>query len=966
MNLNRNVIFGQITLRRLLVALILVAVPVAYFYPAVKGEILLAAGDAWLYSLPLRMLSGQMLRQGTLPLWNPYTFAGMPLLAATQPGVLYPPNWLFAVLSPGAAINAVVISAYQLTLVGTYLYARVLRLGRAAALLAAVSFTFGGFMISLAEQINFIAAAAWLPWLLWVMEKVYRASSWREAWGWTTGGAVIIALHTFAGLPQATVHVGLVGAAYFGFQLFARRTLPPSGRMRFVAAIAMMVVCGALLSALQLLPARELQLQGERAALSYEAFATFSMPPRRLLSFIAPYFFGGALPGLYHVPGWDEWWLHKFVHGYVGLLTLPLAALGAWASKARRLAWFWVGVAVVALLLSFGSHLPFQLHRLLYHVPIYNLFRGPYRHLYEFSFALAMLAGLGMDALARGEFAVRRLMRWCASSVALLVVATVVTYRFFAHRLGQPPAGATALGNAEILVPLSFFIFGLIVLWLYARRPTNAAAVLVIAVLLADLTCFGWFTYWRSTGYAFIASLDDPPAIKAIKAREPDLSSFRIVSQAPNPYYPNYEPLCHGNMAIPRSLQSAAGYDPMRLIRMAQLAGEMDIFGVIGDQEIFSTHNYGLDLLNVKYLLRERKKSDENRPTVMIAGVRFPADAPERTLNPKGHLELEANGEPASELIIISSLANSAGLSDESPVARVRLHTKDGQVIEADLRAGRDTAEWAYDRPDVRAVIRHHRAPIAESFPADGFEAHRYLARIPFTRSEIERVELDHPGLEGDLVIARAVLCDTASGRATPVESLAMPGERWRRLGNFTEVELYENLRVLPRAWFASNTRILPGPQTLSVIQQGYFPDGVAFAPTETALLEEADAPGSAGLQPHGKASGAEVNVIHYEPGRIELITRNAQAGLLVLSETFYPGWIALIDGREAGVERVNYALRGVTVPGGEHQVEFVYRPRSLRQGALCFLLGMSMLGAGFIGVALRLTKTRSEGDNAF
>src|SRR5574341_1799311 len=133
---------GRFISQRLLIALVLALLPLAYFFPAVKGELVLAAGDAWLYSLPMRMLLGRMIAQGTLPLWNPHTFAGMPLLASSQPGVLYPPNWLFAALPPGAAINAVIIITYQLALIGAYLYARALRMGRAAALLTGGAFTF--------------------------------------------------------------------------------------------------------------------------------------------------------------------------------------------------------------------------------------------------------------------------------------------------------------------------------------------------------------------------------------------------------------------------------------------------------------------------------------------------------------------------------------------------------------------------------------------------------------------------------------------------------------------------------------------------------------------------------------------------------------------------------------------------------------------------------------------------------
>src|SRR5262245_5696936 len=133
---------------RLMVTIFMVLLPIIYFYPAVKGEVVLMPGDGWLYSFLMRMLGGQMISAGVLPLSNPYTFAGWPFLATIQPGLLYPPNWLFAILPPATAMNIVVITTYHISLIGVYRYARCLELDRLSSLIAASAFSFGGFMIS--------------------------------------------------------------------------------------------------------------------------------------------------------------------------------------------------------------------------------------------------------------------------------------------------------------------------------------------------------------------------------------------------------------------------------------------------------------------------------------------------------------------------------------------------------------------------------------------------------------------------------------------------------------------------------------------------------------------------------------------------------------------------------------------------------------------------------------------------
>jgi hypothetical protein len=943
---------------RWITALLLVLIPLCYFYPAVRGEVVLMMGDSWSYSVPMRMLLGRFIAQGIPPLWNPYVFAGMPLLAAIQPGVFYPPNWLFAILSPGVAINVVVITTYHLALIGSFLYARQLGFDVAAALVTGLTFTFGGFMISHLEQVNYIAAVAWLPWLLLMVEKVYRSTSWGETWRWVSLGAVVISLHVFAGLPQATMQIAMVCGSYFLFSLFVRedRSREWRDRRRFMIAIAIMALCGILLSAIQLLPAKELQAQGERSSIPYESFAAFSMPPRRLLSFVIPYFFGGAMQPIYRVGGWDHWWLHKYIHGYLGMIPLLLSMITLIALKTRRIVWFWTGVAVVALFLCFGDYLPFDINRLLYRVPVYNLFRGPYRHTCEFSFALAVLAGIGMDSIRRlDNLRLKRALLYSSTIIATLVLGAVVIYRFFANHLGAlapPPPGGTRFNNPELFVPLILLGLSIGVLWVYIGRNNALSAALVVAVLLLDLASFGWFTYWRSSGYQLVGRLIDPPGVKAIKDRESDFNSFRIAAYSSNPYGPNYEGLSHGNLGIIRDLQSVSGYDPMRLTRTAAISGDIDIFGVINNPNVFETTDQGLNLLNVKYLFYEHQRlpADRDIQVLKIDDIGFNEVVTETRLQPGNNYEFGGGGQLATELALISTMANSAQIPDNSPVVKIKIHTKDGSVIERDMLAGRDTAEWAYDHPAVKAIIKHRRAKIAESWPAEGCDAHRYLARIPFDRAEIDRIEINYLRTDGVLVIARASLFNSEMGQSFPLERSKLPTGRWHRLGSFGEVELFENLKTLPRAWFVSQVDALPSREVLQTIERGMLPDGRIFDPARMALLEKEDFGGrELELPVAGIGVDAGVKVTKYEPQRIELETRNSRPGFLILSEVYYRGWDARVDGMKVPVERVNYTLRGIPVPPGNHRVEFTFRAPSFRNGAIYSAFGVVLLLVGTI-----------------
>src|SRR5262249_33237093 len=201
----------------------------------------------------------QMLRDGHLPLWNPYIFAGTPLLASAYPGALYPPNWLFALLLPTAAMNVVVITTYHLAIIGTYLYGRRIGMTRIRALVAGVAFTFGGVLRAPIGHTSRIAAAAWLPWILLAIENLYCRLTWR----WVALGAAFIALQLFAGEPQMSFYAVLVCGGYFLFSFFRREE---RGRGRgFLFGAAAMSVFGGLLLGVSLLPDGGLRGVGERA-----------------------------------------------------------------------------------------------------------------------------------------------------------------------------------------------------------------------------------------------------------------------------------------------------------------------------------------------------------------------------------------------------------------------------------------------------------------------------------------------------------------------------------------------------------------------------------------------------------------------------------------------------------------------------------------------------------------------------
>jgi uncharacterized membrane protein YfhO len=77
----------------------------------------------------------------------------------------------------------------------------------------------------------------------------------------------------------------------------------------------------------------------------------------------------------------------------------------------------------------------------------------------------------------------------------------------------------------------------------------------------------------------------------------------------------------------------------------------------------------------------------------------------------------------------------------------------------------------------------------------------------------------------------------------------------------------------------------------------------------------------------------------------VQVETTTDEPRLLVVSEMYFPGWDAYIDGRETMTYRTNYLFRGVVVPAGRHTVTFVYRPASVVAGGIVSALALVVVG---------------------
>jgi hypothetical protein len=144
---------------------------------------------------------------------------------------------------------------------------------------------------------------------------------------------------------------------------------------------------------------------------------------------------------------------------------------------------------------------------------------------------------------------------------------------------------------------------------------------------------------------------------------------------------------------------------------------------------------------------------------------------------------------------------------------------------------------------------------------------------------------------------------------------------------------VYRNTSAMPRAFLADGFVTLQGDAARRALRSG------TIDLRQTVVLEHD--PASPPLATASDRSTDSAIIRHYENQRVTIETSSSGARLLVLSEVYFPGWTATVDGEPAPIHRANFAFRAVSLPEGKHIVEFRYRPRSFTYGLLASAVGV-------------------------
>jgi hypothetical protein len=186
----------------------------------------------------------------------------------------------------------------------------------------------------------------------------------------------------------------------------------------------------------------------------------------------------------------------------------------------------------------------------------------------------------------------------------------------------------------------------------------------------------------------------------------------------------------------------------------------------------------------------------------------------------------------------------------------------------------------------------------------------------------------------------------------------------FKKLVEIGKADIFENTRAMPRVWMVGETRLMADADIVRSIRRGELPEGGMFDPTKLALVSDA------GMKSEGFTSppkavkvdnfSGSAKVISIENRKVLLGAETSTGGFLVLSDLFYPGWKATVDGRQQEIVRTNYVLRGLEIKPGKHSIEFCYEPIYLYIGGAISLLGLLAL-FGLLWKALTTKEETSE-----
>jgi hypothetical protein len=874
--------------------------------------------------------------------WSPFEFGGMPAFADPGDPSFYPFHLIARVLG---LWTLVFVAAGTVAAVGMYAYVFALTRSTTAAVMAGLAYGLSEALMERFAHVGVLQTMGWFPWIALAIDRARGPHPWR----WMALGGAFIGCCFLAGNPQTFLYGAYMLAAYGVVGAIADRP----GWRAYAAAVAMAPLA-LLIAAIKLLPVLEASNYTARQFVGLAAFLGHSNTPAQTLSILFPTI------------------LHEGREAptYVGIAALVFAVVAAGSIVRNwRVAFWWV-VVCLGLLVGMGGATSVGIYA--YSLPFYSHFRVGARHLILAACGLAALTGLGIGDVVNGTISRRAafigvsLVAIAIAAATMLIATHPADFDFdngprlsFAVRVLNWGIWQQLIVAAAVVAAAAHFI---------VRPRSRGAIVALVVVSVFDLVnALPYEVTWAGLQIPWITAETalNPSVHAAALEHNMERLHQRLLSIGGS----QIDSVVPGVFARVWHIPIAGGYSPMLLASWFALTTVQP--NGSANPVVLASQDSGLDLGAVRYVLvhpNDFRSSD----TVERDGLMWTSDALDLVVGPR---ECGGSSPHSAELgippdVTVSRIAFvvhmrcAEDVPQGSPATTVTITSDKGSTTTMTWRAGNEIADERVVDPDVGRRAKH---PPAHVFEGDGTRA-TYRDEIDLAApSKGARIQLTVPPMIGRVVIDRVTAVD-GEGHSHPLSApdlLLAVRDRWQPAASFRTsrttdrgrdentageeaYDVFENTHARPLAWLTHEVVPLDPGSIGDVIHSSQFSDGRPFDGSNIALVD------AGSLTPQRFPAGpGSVAVQSIGSGNVQL-TVDSNGGFLVLSEAYYPGWRAEVDGRPVPVYPTDTTLQGIVVPAGNHRIRFVFASTMFRAGAFA-------LAAGMVIVAIVLWRTRER-----
>ena len=257
--------------------------------------------DLILQNYPWWRFIRQSISSGQLPYWNPYTLSGTPFLAKGQHMALYPLSLPLYLMPLERAYAVFILLHFGLAVLTAAFLARTAGISRFGSLLSGITYGLSGFMLARAVFPMIIAAAAWLPLVLAMAERIITRTPYRghpAMLPWVLFGSFGLGMQALIGHPEILIYTLLTLAFYSLWRHLTSGTGKPAstaapGHLHALPALVVMVLFGLLIGAVQLLP-QYLVVQDNfrNEAAGFSQVLDWASPRQQAVTMLVPNYFG--------------------------------------------------------------------------------------------------------------------------------------------------------------------------------------------------------------------------------------------------------------------------------------------------------------------------------------------------------------------------------------------------------------------------------------------------------------------------------------------------------------------------------------------------------------------------------------------------------------------------------------------------------------------------------------------------